>query len=186
MKQMKQMKQRSKRANSTSKRIRRVVRMILKETSGEVSLTELKDALQSRLGETLRSDYLQVALISDPELELIFEENILVAMRNREVKGMAHVEKSKKRLSPEEFTLLAIKRLSGPPHKAIHSVYSGFNTAFRTYFPGLDPVKEVNALAEKGIVSIRPVKGGVLIFAGKGNTSSEGAAVKALKKMGLE
>jgi hypothetical protein len=87
-----------------------------------------------------------------------------------------------KKLTPEEFTLLAIKKLSKEPHKSIHSVYSGFNSAFREYFPGIDPVKEIQMLVKAGIVSTRPSRGGVLIYAGKVEPPSE----QALKKMGLK
>jgi hypothetical protein len=67
-------------------------------------------------------------------------------------------------LSPEDFVLKAIERLRTPPYKGIHTVFSGFNEAFREYFPLLDPVTFTNKLAKEGKVVIRPAKKGVLIY----------------------
>jgi len=67
-------------------------------------------------------------------------------------------------LSPEEFVYKAIERLRVPPYKGIHTVYSGFNGAFREYFPLLDPVDFTNQMVKDGKISIRPVKGGVIIY----------------------
>jgi hypothetical protein len=39
-----------------------------------------------------------------------------------------------KRLTEEEFITQAIKKLRKDPYRGIHSVYSGFNEAFRKYF----------------------------------------------------
>jgi len=67
-------------------------------------------------------------------------------------------------LSPEEFVLRSIERLRKPPYKGIHTVYSGFNEAFRKYFPLLDPVTVVSQLVSEGKVTIRPVRGGVVLY----------------------
>lgn len=67
-------------------------------------------------------------------------------------------------LTPEEFVLRAIETLRQPPYKSIHSVYSGFNEAFRKYFPNLDPVETTNELAEQGKIAIRPARGGVILY----------------------
>jgi hypothetical protein len=101
------------------------------------------------------------------------------------------------KLSPAEFTLKAIQDLRKPPHKGIHSVYSGFNKGFRKYFPDLDPVKTVAKLSENGIVINKITRGGALLYI-PGETSEtkpkkEKKAKKAktdkgdevLKKMGL-
>jgi hypothetical protein len=71
---------------------------------------------------------------------------------------------SKGNLSPEEFVIKAIERLRVPPYKGIHSVYSGFNNAFREYFPLLDPVDFTSQMVSEGKLVTRPVKGGVLIY----------------------
>lgn len=73
---------------------------------------------------------------------------------------MASEEEPK--LSEEEFFRRAIKKLRGN-YKGIHSVYSGFNQAFRQYF-GTNPVETTQRLAQEGKISIRPVKGGVLLY----------------------
>jgi hypothetical protein len=68
----------------------------------------------------------------------------------------------KPKLSEEEFIRRAIKKLRGN-YKGIHSVYSGFNTAFKEYF-GTNPVETTQRLAKEGKIFVRPVKGGVLLY----------------------
>jgi hypothetical protein len=69
---------------------------------------------------------------------------------------------NKPKLSEEEFVRKAIKKLRGN-YKGIHSVYSGFNAAFKEYF-GTNPVETTQRLANEGKVNIRPVKGGVMLY----------------------
>lgn len=69
---------------------------------------------------------------------------------------------SKGRLEKEEFVVKAIKKLRGK-YRGIHTVFSGFNEAFRQYF-GEDPRPVTQEMAAKGIVEIRPVKGGVMLY----------------------
>lgn len=89
-----------------------------------------------------------------------------------------------KQLTPEEFVFLALEKLKKPEHKGIHAVYSGFNEAFREYFPQLDPVKTMKELAANGKIKIRPTRGGAVIYpAGEEVTSTD--AEQTLKKMGL-
>lgn len=89
----------------------------------------------------------------------------------------------KERLSVEEFVQLAIKSLRLGDFKGIHSVYSGFNEAFKKYF-GQDPVQATNRLAEEKKIEIRPIKGGVLLYL-PGEAPSQSRGDEALKKMGL-
>ena len=90
----------------------------------------------------------------------------------------------KSKLSPEEFVRLAVGRLRLENYKGIHSVYSGFNDAFKSYFDGANPVDATGDLARLGKIVLRPVKGGVMIYLpGEGPEMSRGDA--ALKKMGL-
>ena len=89
-----------------------------------------------------------------------------------------------KKISPEEFVRLAIAKLRNEPYKGIHSVYSGFNEAFKTYFAGDDPIRLTNQMAEDGKIALRPVKGGVVLYLPEdGPKTSRGE--EALKKMGL-
>lgn len=89
----------------------------------------------------------------------------------------------REKLTVEEFVQLAIKSLRMGDFKGIHSVYSGFNEAFKKYF-GQDPVQATNRLAEEKKIEIRPIKGGVLLYLpGEAPTQSRGD--DALKKMGL-
>ena len=89
-----------------------------------------------------------------------------------------------KKITPEEFVKLAIAKLRNEPYKGIHSVYSGFNEAFKKYFAGGDPIQLTNRMAEDGQISLRPVKGGVVLyFPEDGPKTSRGE--EALQKMGL-
>ena len=67
------------------------------------------------------------------------------------------------KISEYEFVIRAIKKLSKPPYKGIHSVYSGFNQAFREYF-NKDPVEATTKLVQEGKIVTRPVRGGVTIY----------------------
>jgi hypothetical protein len=68
-----------------------------------------------------------------------------------------------RKLTEEEFVTQAIKNLKKEPYRGIHSVYSGFNEAFRKYF-GANPVEATSRLAAEGKNEIRPFKGGAMIF----------------------
>jgi hypothetical protein len=90
----------------------------------------------------------------------------------------------RKKVSYEEFVSLAIEKLRTGNFKGIHSVYSGFNEAFRLYFEGENPVPITSRLAEEGKIAIRPVKRGVMLYVpGEEPQSTRGET--ALKKMGL-
>jgi hypothetical protein len=52
------------------------------------------------------------------------------------------------KISEYEFVIRAIKKLGKPPYEGMHSVYSGFNQAFREYF-NKDPVKVTKKLGKK-------------------------------------
>jgi len=68
-----------------------------------------------------------------------------------------------KKISEYEFVVRAIKKLRKPPYKGIHSVYSGFNQAFKDYF-GTNPVQTTQRLGQEGKIRVRPVKGGVMLY----------------------
>ncbi len=89
------------------------------------------------------------------------------------------------RLSHEEFIRKAIVSLRKEGFKGIHSVYSGFNNAFKKYFEGENPVEVTNKLAAEGKIVIRPVKGGVMLYLPEDAPASRDSADEALKKMGL-
>ncbi len=68
------------------------------------------------------------------------------------------------KLSYEDFFKKAILRLRNlSKSRGIHSVFSGFNDAFRKYF-NEDPIKVTQELATKGIIEIRYAKKGVMIY----------------------
>jgi hypothetical protein len=89
------------------------------------------------------------------------------------------------KLSYEEFVKRAIVSLRKEGYKGIHSVYSGFNNAFKKYFDGENPVEVTNGLAREGKIVVRPVKGGVMLYLPEEVSSSRNSADEALKKMGL-
>lgn len=68
-----------------------------------------------------------------------------------------------KKLTEDEFVIQAIKKLRKDPYLGIHSVYSGFNEAFRKYF-GTNPVEATTRLAAGGKIEPRPLKGGVMLY----------------------
>ncbi|MFB3887803.1 MAG: hypothetical protein ACE144_21495 [Thermodesulfobacteriota bacterium] len=68
-----------------------------------------------------------------------------------------------RKMTEEEFVVQGIKRLRKDPFRGIHSVYSGFNEAFRKYF-GTNPVEATSRLAAEGKIETRPFKGGVMLF----------------------
>ena len=88
------------------------------------------------------------------------------------------------KLSHEEFVKKAIVSLRKEGYKGIHSVYSGFNEAFKKYFSDESPVDATNALAAAGKIIIRPVKGGVMLYLPE-DAPGAGSGDQALKKMGL-
>ena len=86
-----------------------------------------------------------------------------------------------KKMSEYDFVVRAIKKLRKPPYKGIHTVYSGFNQAFKEYFEK-NPVEVTNKLAEEGRIAIRPVRGGVMLYLPEEAPAPRGSA-NALKKI---
>jgi hypothetical protein len=89
------------------------------------------------------------------------------------------------KLSYEEFVRQAILKLRTGDYKGIHTVYSGFNEAFRKYFDGANPIEITNQLAEEKKIVIRPIKGGVILYL-PDDVPQTDKAEQVLKKMGLD
>jgi len=89
------------------------------------------------------------------------------------------------KLTHEEFIKKAIVSLRKEGYKGIHTVYSGFNNAFKKYFDNANPVDATNALAKEEKLIIRPVKGGVMLYLPEDITPQKDIGEEALKKMGL-
>jgi hypothetical protein len=89
-----------------------------------------------------------------------------------------------KKYNHEEFFKMAILKLRNiSKSHGIHSVFSGFNQAFRAYF-GEDPVKVTQELANNGKIEIRPVKRGVMIYLpGEAPKSRANQGKEALEKI---
>lgn len=89
------------------------------------------------------------------------------------------------KLSYEDFVKKAIVSLRKDGYKGIHTVYSGFNEAFKKYYVGEDPIKATTQLASEGKIVIRPVRGGVMLYLKEDSPAAPNTATDALKKMGL-
>ncbi len=90
------------------------------------------------------------------------------------------------RLNHEEFVKKAIVSLRKQGFKGIHTVYSGFNDAFKKYYEGENPVEATNRLAKDGKIVLRPAKGGMMLYLPENVPAASGrSAEDALKKMGL-
>lgn len=89
-----------------------------------------------------------------------------------------------KKLTQEEFVMLAIEKLRNGNYKGVHSVYSGFNEAFKLYFPGENPIEATNTMSEEKKIVVRPAKGGVILYFPQDATQGS-RGEEALKKMGL-
>jgi len=95
------------------------------------------------------------------------------------------VEQSQgEKLTQADFVKKAIVSLRKEPYKGIHTIYSGFNEAFRAYF-NEDPIKCTNQLAKENIIVIRPVRGGVMIYLPEDAPAARTSGKDVLKKMGL-
>ena len=62
-------------------------------------------------------------------------------------------------LSEEEFVTEGIKKLRKEPYRGIHSVFSGFNDAFRKHF-NKDPIEFTSRMVSEGKVEIIPLRSG--------------------------
>ena len=92
---------------------------------------------------------------------------------------------SEEKLNREDFIKKAVVSLRKEGYKGIHTVYSGFNEAFKKYFDGASPIDATNALAKEGKIVIRPVKGGVMLYLPEDAPAQTQTAKDALNKMGL-
>lgn len=90
---------------------------------------------------------------------------------------------AEEKLTHAEFVKKAIVSLRKDPYKGIHSVYSGFNEAFRAYFND-DPIKWTIQLAEEGVIETRPARRGVMLYL-PGEAPARSTGKDVLKKMGL-
>jgi len=86
-------------------------------------------------------------------------------------------------LSEEEFVIEGIKKLRREPYKGIHSVFSGFNDAFRKHF-NKDPIEFTSKMVSAGKVEIIPLRSGkgvMLYLPGEGPRGRK--TDEALKKI---
>ena len=62
-----------------------------------------------------------------------------------------------------DFIKLSIVKLGRDKSKGIHSVFSGFNEAFREYY-NEDPVEVTRRLAKEGKIELQFRRGGAMIY----------------------
>jgi hypothetical protein len=62
-------------------------------------------------------------------------------------------------LSEEEFAIEGIKKLRKEPYRGIHSVFSGFNDAYRKHF-NKDPIEFTGKMVSAGKIEIIPIRSG--------------------------
>ena len=99
--------------------------------------------------------------------------------------GVAMATKKNGKMSSKEFTLKAIVSLRTEGYKGCHTVFSGFNSAYKEYFDA-DPVKATIAMAANGDIFSHPTRGGAMIYLPADAPSNGAAAGKAaLAKMGI-
>lgn len=87
------------------------------------------------------------------------------------------------KLNHEDFIKRAIPALRKDSYKGIHTVYSGFNQAFKKYFDNEDPIKVTNDLAAKGKIVVRPVRGGVMLYLPEEAPRTQAKGDEALDKI---
>ena len=91
---------------------------------------------------------------------------------------------SDQKLSHEEFIRQAFETLRNPKYKGLHTVFTGFNKAFKEYF-NEDPIEITKRLETEGKLVIRPSKGGVMLYLPESGVQPMVSGNDALKKMGL-
>jgi hypothetical protein len=165
------------RSKRLAPKIRRIAREILRQAKDRsMTATQLWLAVRGEIGVPMRSDFLLLNLLRGRGFMISHARSraMIVSLTNggsgKEVKRVRRRASSKGskragRISIEEFTTRAIKALRDPKKsKGIHAVWSGFNRAFREYFPGKDPVEEMQRLVKAGKIELLPMKGGVMIY----------------------
>lgn len=70
---------------------------------------------------------------------------------------------TKDKMSYMQFITLAIDKLSVINSKGIHTVFSGFNEAFREYY-NEDPVEVTQMLSNEGKIELQYRRGGPMIY----------------------
>ena len=86
------------------------------------------------------------------------------------------------KLTHLEFVSRAITGLRAEGKKGIHSVFSGFNEAFRKYYDE-GPVGATNDLQEDGHIVIRHSKNGVTLYLASDAPASVDKVERALSKI---
>lgn len=167
-----------------AERIRRAAQAILAEAGGKMILTDLQEEVAKVIGGTIRRDYLVSCLSTTNSGFEVSTFAVLTESAGKE-QVSAPPPQGEKRLTVKEFVLRALEMLPTKDYRGFHVVYSGFNQAFRKYFPGKDPVKEVRELVEQGVVHTRPVKGGVMIYPGPAKDGERATPDGILTKMDL-
>lgn len=80
-----------------------------------------------------------------------------------------------KKIPPEEFVIESILNSRRAIYEGIHSIYSGFNEAFKKNY-GEDPTNTLQKLESEGKIKIKKYKTGLVLFIGKKVSNSNDQA----------
>ena len=90
------------------------------------------------------------------------------------------------RLTKEQFIMKAIVDLRKDGFKGIHAVYSGVNSAFKKYFNGDTSTSVTQEMEKDNLITIRPCKGGVMLYLFEDGPKIPDIGDEALRIMGLD
>jgi hypothetical protein len=115
----------------------------------------------------------ELQAVNNPEEETMTNQRKKsVAPRTKKSKvGHSRTVKNsdERRIEIGIFTLVAYKELrgehpeTGEKYRGLHTVWSGFNEAFRRFFPDENPVEWQNALKATGLITLSRFTGGALL-----------------------
>ena len=145
---------------SQAQEILHVACQIAMEKSGTMAFGNLYAEVLELLGlnsSKVRKDFSLTSLMGGPRSAMEFRVE-------GEAVTLINYAGASSNLSVEEFIYAAIGKLPWSVYAgAIHTEHSGFNKAFRLYFPNLNPIAEITKMVKRGKLFLRPIHGGVLI-----------------------
>jgi len=124
---------------------------------------DLKQLIENRLGVTLRRDHIEKAL-GRRKSGIEVQATMAVLKDSFGSKGGDDLSTPSDKMTVEEFVREAMDKLIEPPYKGMHVVFTGFNEAFRAYFPDKSPRAELDKLVEEGVIVVHRATGGAIAY----------------------
>ena len=88
-----------------------------------------------------------------------------IETRFLQIMDVVSADEQKNTISHEDFVKRAILKLRDTSKsRGIHSGFSGFNSGFRLYYGGEDPVEAVRELEREGRIQTRLAKRGAMLY----------------------